>query len=133
MTKKEVKALLDEYRSANDEIKTALKRQQEWNDIDRTFILPLAKNEASRESRRIAELSTLKAAVECALNELTAVQRAAVRNHIIDRKPCERAAREMNYSLRQFYHHYSAALQRLADSNILNEYLSRKESGGKSI
>ncbi len=123
MTIKQVKALLDEYIVADAEIKAALKRLKDWQEIGGAFIVPLAEKEAVRNSERIQKLSQLKAAVECALNELPSVQRNSIRKHRIERKSSEIAAHEMNYSVRQFQYHYRNGLQQLAECNVLNDYL----------
>lgn len=127
MTIKQVKELLDEYVAADAEIKASLKRLKEWQNIGGAFIVPFAEKEAARNSERIERLSRLKAAVECALNELPAVQRDSVRKHRIEHKRSEIAAHEMCYSVRQFQHYYQCGLQRLADSPVLNDYLHEKK------
>lgn len=126
MTIKQVKELLDEYTAADQEIRDSLKRLKDWQEIGGAFIVPLAEKEAARNSERIQKLSQLKAAVECALNELPSVQRNSVKKHRIERKSCDIAAHEMNYSVRQFHYHYRLGLQNLAESDMLNDFVKSR-------
>lgn len=117
---KEVRRILERYRSAEVDISTAIRRRDHLRNIGGSS----ASLEADRISQEIEKSVEFKIAVERALDRLTPVQRTIVVMKDVEKKPWVKICWKVNYSRTWCIKLHNSALRRLGGIKELDEFKS---------
>lgn len=118
MDGKDVEAVLEAYRRAELDISSAVKRRQALYLIGGTS----ASAEVMRLTADIERKMDLKLAVEHAMEALEPVEYDIVRARGIERRPWVKICWKVNYSRTWCSAKYKAAILKLAESGLLDEF-----------
>lgn len=120
MDSKEVRRILERYRSAEVDISTAIRRRDHLRNIGGSS----ASLEADRITQEIEKNVEFKIAVERALDRLPPVQRTIVVMKDVEKKPWVKICWKVNYSRTWCIKLHNSALRRLGGIKELDEFKS---------
>lgn len=123
MDSKEVRRILERYRSAEVDISTAIRRRDHLRNIGGRS----ASLEADRISQEIEKNVEFKIAVERALDRLPPVQRTIVVMKDVEQKPWVKICWKVNYSRTWCIKLHNSALRRLGEIKELDEFVSLED------